>query len=156
MTETHFLTNSGTSNIHAGEQLQRGAEHGLVLDDASLHQLLHVGPPHEEPSQILMDPSFLLHQRVELVPQILSLPRCLAVLELGVGAGPGAGGGRAGRGAVVLDGRGHARQSPARLVTVLLVVVHPAQLVPRRVPRHAREHVHVVNLKVFHGENNSV
>ena len=35
--------------VHPGEQLQRGTKHGLFLDDASLHQLLHVGPPHEEP-----------------------------------------------------------------------------------------------------------
>ena len=82
------------------------------------------------------------------MPQVLCLARGLPVLELEAGG--------AGRGAVVLDGLLHARQRLARLVTVLLAVVHPAKVVPRRVPRHAREHVHVENLKVFHGENNSV
>ena len=86
------------------------------------------------------------------MPQVLCLARGLPVLKLEAG---GAGRG-AGRGAVVLDGLLHARQRLARLVTVLLAVVHPAKVVPRRVPRHAREHVHVENLKVFHGENNSV
>jgi hypothetical protein len=46
--------------VRLGEQLQRGAEHRLVLHDAAFHEVLHGGPPQEEFPQLFPYPGLLL------------------------------------------------------------------------------------------------